>query len=134
MTDAAPGGRDGDLVLVADDEAEVRDLVCEVLGDAGLRTMTAGDGDEVVEQALAHRPALIIMDVMMPRMDGYTTLTRLRGQPVTREIPVIVLTGQSEPVYRTLSAGVGAVAHLTKPFSAEQLTDTVLRVLEGRRA
>lgn len=134
MTDSAPGSGGADLILVADDEAEVRDLVCEVLADAGLRTVTAADGHQAVEQALAHRPALIILDVMMPRMDGYSTLTRLRGQPMTKDIPVIVLTGQAEPVYRTLSAGVGAVAHLTKPFSADQLTDTVRRALGGRPA
>lgn len=132
MTGGAAGVPGDGLVLVADDEEEIRDLVCEVLADVGLKTLTACDGAEVVEQALRHRPALIIMDVMMPRMDGYTTLTRLRGQPQTRDIPVIVLTGQAEPVYRTLSAGVGAVAHLTKPFSARQLTDTVSRALGDR--
>jgi len=134
VTDAAPAPPGEKIVLVADDEADIRDLVCEVLADAGLKTMTAADGDEVVEQAVRHRPALIIMDVMMPRMDGYTTLTRLRGQPMTKDIPVIVLTGQAEPVYRTLSAGVGAVAHLTKPFSPRQLTDAVRRALGERPA
>lgn len=124
-----PGSPTGPLVLVADDDAAVRDLVCEMLAEAGFRTLTAADGDEVTAQVLAYRPALIILDVMMPNMDGYTTLTRLRGRPDTRAIPVIVLTGQPEPVYRTLSAGVGAVAHLTKPFSPRQLTDTVRRAL-----
>jgi CheY-like chemotaxis protein len=126
---AAPGAAPPPLVLVADDDAEVRDLVCEVLREAGFVTETASDGDEVAEQARRAAPRLIILDVMMPRMDGYTTLTRLRGNPATRDIPVIVLTGQAEPVYRTLSAGVGAVAHLTKPFSPEELTRTVRRVI-----
>jgi len=121
-------------VLVVDDDPEVRDFVCEVLAGAGFATATASDGDEVAEEARRVAPSLIILDVMMPRMDGYTTLTRLRGHPVTRDIPVIVLTGQVEPLYRTLSAGVGAVAHLTKPFSPDQLTQTVRRVLaEARR-
>jgi CheY-like chemotaxis protein len=128
----APGVSPPPLVLVADDDAEVRDFVCEVLREAGFGTVTATDGDEVAEQARRAAPRLIILDVMMPRMDGYTTLTRLRGHPATRDIPVIVLTGQAEPVYRTLSAGVGAVAHLTKPFSPEQLTRAVRRaIFEG---
>ena len=55
------------LVLVGDDEAMVRDLVCEVLGQAGYRTLTASDGEEVVELALRHQPVLIAVDVMMPR-------------------------------------------------------------------
>ncbi len=125
---AEPAGR---LVLVADDDAAVRDLVCEVLQEAGFRTLVATDGEEVTEQARAHRPALIILDVMMPNVDGYTTLTRLRSDPRTGEIPVIILTGQAEPLYRTLSAGVGAVAHLTKPFSPGHLTETVRRVLDA---
>jgi CheY-like chemotaxis protein len=125
-------GSAGALVLVADDEEPVRELVCEVLADAGFRTMAASDGDQVTAQAVEHQPALIILDVMMPQMDGYTTLTRLRGHPMTKDIPVIVLTGQTEPVYRTLSAGVGAVAHLLKPFSPRQLTETVQRVLSER--
>jgi CheY-like chemotaxis protein len=128
VTDASSAGK---LVLVADDEQEMRDLVCFVLGDAGLRTVTAADGEEVLDQALRHQPALIIMDVMMPNMDGYTTLTRLRDQPTTKGIPVIVLTAQQEPVHRTLSAGLGAVAHLAKPFSARELTDLVSRALGG---
>jgi twitching motility two-component system response regulator PilH len=89
----------------------------------------AGNGEEAVALAQAHQPALVILDVIMPEMDGYTALTRLRGHPATRSIPVIVLTGQGEAIYRTLSLGVGAVAHLTKPFSPDRLTETVQRVL-----
>lgn len=129
MTDEAAKAPAGRLVLVADDEAPVRDLVCELLAEAGFRTIAASDGDQVADQAIEHRPALIILDVMMPNMDGYTALARLRGHLLTKDIPVIVLTGQTQPVYRTLSAGVGAVAHLTKPFSPRQLTETVRRVL-----
>lgn len=120
------------LVLVADDEPTIRDLVIEVLGEAGYRTVPAGDGDEAVRLAMTHRPVLIVMDVMMPTMDGYATLARLSGHPYTREIPVIILTGQSNPVYKTLSVGVGAVAHITKPFSPQQLIETVERVLAVR--
>ncbi len=129
MTDETAEGPEGRLILVADDEAPVRNLVCELLAEAGFRTVAVSDGDQVADQAIKHQPALIILEVMMPNMDGYTTLTRLRGHPLTKDIPVIVLTGQAEPVYRTLSAGVGAVAHLTKPFSPHQLTGTVRRVL-----
>lgn len=121
-----PGSR---LALVVDDEIEIRDLVCEILGAAGFRTLTAADGEEALTLAGEHRPSLIVMDVMMRTMDGYTALTRLRGDPATRDIPVIMLTGQDAPLYRTLSFGVGATAHLTKPFSPALLTATVWRVL-----
>ena len=117
------------LVLVVDDEPEIREFVAEVLREAGFRILAAGTGEEAVALAQAHRPALVLLDVMMPEMDGYTALTRLRGHPSTRDIPVIVLTGQGEPIYRTLSLGVGAVAHLTKPFSPDRLTAAVQRAL-----
>jgi len=130
VTDAAePAG--GPLVLVADDEISVRDLVCEVLAAAGYSTVSAADGEEAVKLARRHRPACIVLDVMMPRMDGYTALTRLRGHPVTAGVPVVVLTGQTDSVYQSLSEGVGAVAHVTKPFSPKHLAETVRRVLEG---
>jgi CheY-like chemotaxis protein len=83
----------------------------------------------VVALALEHQPVLIVLDLMMPRMDGYTVLARLRGHRSTKTIPAIVLTGQAEPVYRALSAGLGAVAHVTKPFSPRAFTDTVRRLV-----
>jgi CheY-like chemotaxis protein len=122
-------GPDSLLALVVDDEIESRDLVCEILAAAGFRTLAAADGEEALALAGAHRPSLIVMDVMMRTMDGYTALTRLRGDPATRDIPVIILTGEEAPLYRTLSFGVGATAHLTKPFSPALLTATVRRIL-----
>ena len=105
------------LALVADDEAEVRGLVGEVLADVGFEIVLARDGLELVELATRHRPQIIVADVMMPGMDGYTAVARLRGQIGTAEIPVIMLTGCVDPAYQELSAGMGASAHLTKPFS-----------------
>jgi CheY-like chemotaxis protein len=119
----------GPLVLVVDDDPSVRDLVIEVLTRAGFRTATASDGEEVPGLAERHQPAVIVMDVMMPRLDGYTALTRLNGHPATRHIPVVTLTGWSAPIYHTLSLGVGARAHLTKPFSGRELLAAVREVL-----
>lgn len=127
--DETPEASGRPLVLIADDEESVRQLVREVLEGAGMRTLVAADGDQVMALAAEHRPSLIILDVMMPEMDGYTALTRLRGHPATREIPVIVLTGQSAPVYRELSEGIGAMAHVTKPFSPKALAATVRQIL-----
>jgi CheY-like chemotaxis protein len=105
------------LALVADDDAEVRRLVGEVLAEVGFETLSARDGLELLELAARHRPQLIVADVMMPGMDGYTAVARLRGQPATVGIPVIMLTGCSDPLYGQLSQGMGASAHVTKPFS-----------------
>jgi CheY-like chemotaxis protein len=127
-SEAAPtSGRP--LVLVGDDDPAIRELVSDVLAEAGYRTARATDGEEVMELAVRQKPALIVLDVIMPKMDGYTTLTRLRGNRVTQDIPVVILTGQPGPIYQTLSYGAGATAHITKPFSPRQLMDTVERVL-----
>ncbi|HEV8308949.1 MAG TPA: response regulator [Methylomirabilota bacterium] len=118
------------VVLVADDDPAIRALVCDVLSEAGFRTVTAGDGNEVLELARRHRPILIVLDIMMPHVDGYTALTRLRSHAELRDVPVLILTGQLGPLYEALSFGVGAVAHMTKPFSPRQLMETVERLLE----
>lgn len=119
------------LILVAEDDSGVRSLIREVLEGEGFETLVAEDGQRAVELARERRPALAILDIMMPKMDGYTALTRLRGHPETRDIPVIILTGQNEPLYQDLSGGLGAVAHLTKPFNPEALIETVRRHLPG---
>jgi len=117
------------LILVADDDPQVQTLVREVLEGEGFQTVMADDGERAVELAVERRPALMILDIMMPKMDGYSALTRLRGHPETRDIPAIILTGQTEGLYQGLSGGLGAVAHLTKPFSPEALIGAVRRHL-----
>ena len=121
------------LVLVADDEPEVRQLVGDVLVEAGFETLPARDGLELLELAARHRPALIVADVMMPKMDGYTAVARLRGQAATAGIPIIMLTGCADPAYRTLSEGVGAAAHLTKPFSPILLGELAQEIVRRSR-
>jgi two-component system phosphate regulon response regulator PhoB len=118
------------VVLVVDDDAEVRDLLAHVLEQAGFRTVTAGDGEEVGDLVRRERPALILLDVILPGADGYTTLARLSGDPDTRDIPVVTITGYGAPIYRTVSAGMGAREHLSKPFSPRQLLATVRGILE----
>ncbi len=111
------GGASRLLALIADDEDEVRRLVGEVLAEVGFDTVTARDGLELLELAARHQPHLIVADVMMPKMDGYTAVARLRGQPATARIPIIMLTGCMDPAYGQLSKGMGVDAHMSKPFS-----------------
>jgi chemosensory pili system protein ChpA (sensor histidine kinase/response regulator) len=120
------------LVLVADDDPGVRSIVTRVLERHGFQTLAADDGEQSVQMAMEYHPTLIILDITMPHMDGYTALTRLRGHPRTREIPVIILTGQAEWVYHDLSKGLGALEHLTKPFNTDNLVQTIRRLLPGR--
>ena len=119
------------LVLVIEDDREMRELVCYILEEAGFVTHQLEDGTRAVDLAAARRPALVLLDVMMPGVDGYTAASQLRQDPRTRHIPIVFVTAESGPVYRTLSLGVGAQAHVTKPFVAEQLVRIVNHVVAG---
>jgi CheY-like chemotaxis protein len=120
---------DSPLALVVDDEPDVRELIGEVLEEFGILTVAMAEPEAVLEQAAAHRPALIVLDVMMPGMDGYTLAARLRADPRTATIPVVFITGQTEPMYRTMSTDAGAVAHVQKPFTVDELRAAVGRAL-----
>jgi DNA-binding response OmpR family regulator len=122
------------IALVADDDPGVRVLLAEVLDEMGLETFTASNGLELMELAERMHPSLIIVDVMMPRMDGYTAVARLRGQATTERVPIIVLTGRGDPSFKALSDGMGANAHLTKPFVPRALADAVRALLPGLTA
>ncbi len=117
------------LILIADDEPGVRGLIRRILEREGFQTVGAEDGVQAVELAIERQPALVILDIRMPKMDGYAALARLRAHPTTREIPVIILTGQAGELYQGVSGGLGAVAHLTKPFRANDLLEAVRRHL-----
>jgi len=120
---------DSPLALVVDDDPEVRDLIGAVLESFGILTIALADPGAVLEQAAAHRPALIVLDVLLPGMDGYTLAARLREDPRTTTIPIVFITGQAGPRYRALSMSVGAVAHVQKPFTVETLRAAVGRAL-----
>lgn len=120
------------LVLVADDEPAIRGLITEVLEDAGFRTLAVADGTGIVELAVLYQPAVILLDIIMRNVDGYAAAVRLKGHPAVRDIPIVFVTAQEAPVYRTVGAGLGAMAHLTKPFTASQLTEVVRRAIGER--
>jgi CheY-like chemotaxis protein len=132
-TASSPGEPRRPVALVADDEDEVRRLVGDVLAEVGFETLSARDGLELLDLAARHRPQLIVADVMMPKMDGYTAVARLRGQPATSAIPIIMLTGCADPSYGELSEGMGAAAHLTKPFSPVHRGELAQDMVRGRK-
>lgn len=107
-------------VLVVDDDAEVRRVLERLLSRERYEVMTAEDGAEALRMAHAHHPALIILDVAMPRMDGCRVCERLQDHPVTSGIPVLMLSGltQTEDVIRGLDGG--ADVYVNKPFNAKE--------------
>lgn len=115
--DLASGGA---TVLLVEDNPDMLQLLASQL-QGRYRILTASDGVQGLEAARAQRPALIISDVMMPRMDGYQLCRELKGDPATRQIPVILLTAKADLSMKIEGLECGADEYLTKPFSSEEL-------------
>jgi len=120
-------------ILIVDDEPNIVRTVADRLRMTGYEVVTAGDGQEGLERALEERPDLILLDIIMPGLDGYATLERLGQMEETRGIPVIMLTArsQAEDVQRATSSG--AADYVVKPFDLVALMEKMERVLCGAR-
>jgi DNA-binding response OmpR family regulator len=121
---------DGPLVLCADDDEDILSLVALRLERAGFQVATAADGEEAVKTARARRPAVAVLDVMMPKLTGYEVLADLRGDETLRGMKVILLSArvQEGDVARGMDAG--ADAYLAKPFKAQDLVAKVQALLD----
>jgi CheY-like chemotaxis protein len=123
-------------VLVVDDEADMRDFVQVALGDDGYEFAVASDGAEALERAAAERPDLIVMDVQMPKKDGFAALYDLRRDPALKAVPVILLTGIGEKTGVHFSAdavkeymGEQPDAFFDKPVDPDELRQAARRLL-----
>jgi CheY-like chemotaxis protein len=118
-------------VLVVDDEPDVL-LLCRLnLEQRGHQVLEAPNGDEALDLAREGGPDLVVLDLMLPGIDGYQVLQALRADDRTSEIPVLVLTAKSLQADRERSRQLGAAAFLTKPFLPDELCDMVDEVLAG---
>ncbi|MCZ7589724.1 MAG: response regulator [Gaiella sp.] len=120
------------LVLVADDDPDILDLVRYRLERSGYTVATAGDGAEAVRLAGELSPALAVLDVMMPSLNGFEVTRRLRNDPATARIPVILLTAKAQDADVQDGFEAGADDYIRKPFSPRELSARVQAVL-GRR-
>jgi DNA-binding response OmpR family regulator len=109
------------LVLVADDDPDILMLVRFPLERAGYGIVSASDGQTALDLALAHEPDLAVLDVMMPRLDGYEVTQRLREHEATRAIPVILLTARVQETDLERGFAAGADDYMAKPFSPTEL-------------
>ena len=107
-------------ILIADDDTAINILLAGMLTLCGYATETALDGDEVLVKANSCHPDLILLDVMMPKKDGYEVLKILRAEEKTRDIPVIMVMGRIGIPDRVTGLHLGAEDYLTKPFSPEE--------------
>jgi len=112
-------------ILVVDDERSVRNILDFSLDAEGYRVIQAEDGEEALKLAGENPPDLIIMDVMMPRLDGFETCRKLKADSRTRDIPVVLLTARSTRGDQKRGREVAADAYVTKPFSPNSLMDIV---------
>ncbi len=124
-------------VLVIDDEAPIR-LLCRVNLEAeGMEVLEASDGPSGVEAARQHHPHVILLDVMMPGLDGWRVAEQLLEQPETQNIPIIFLTARAEFRDRARGLDIGGVEYVTKPFNPVELAplvrDLLARIDQGER-
>jgi CheY-like chemotaxis protein len=121
------------LILIADDRASSRELLRTVLERSGYAVIEAGDGEAALEQAQKGNPDLILLDLQMPKLDGYGVLEKLRGEERFRTLPVLALTASAMSGDREKILAAGFTDYLSKPAGPDRLRETVARML-GRKA
>jgi CheY-like chemotaxis protein len=120
----------GPRILLVDDEPAIR-TICRVnLEVAGMSVVEAGAGDEALELVRAAQPSLVLLDVMMPGLDGWTVAERLGADPETRDLPVVFLSARAGADDRRRARDLGAVGYVVKPFDPIALGPTIEDVLE----
>lgn len=116
-------------ILVVEDERDIAELVKYHLDKAGLPARIIGDGRQALDLIVRESPALIILDLFLPSLDGLEVCRRLRGSPATKDIPIIMLTAKAEEVDRIVGLEMGADDYIPKPFSPRELVARVKAVL-----
>ncbi len=116
-------------VLIVDDEPNILLSLEFLLEEAGYDVYVARDGDEALEQAAAVLPSLVLLDVAMPRRDGYDVCRVLRQTPSLSHVKIVMLTAKGQPLERKKGVEVGADLYVTKPFSSTELLEKIRSVL-----
>jgi DNA-binding response OmpR family regulator len=132
MTDAATGPGEQPVVLAADDDEDILALVAFRLERSGYTVLQARDGQEALDLALSEKPDLAVLDVMMPKLDGFELTRRLRSEEATSRMPIILLTARAQDTDVAQGFDAGADDYLRKPFSPQELRTRVQAIL-GRR-
>jgi DNA-binding response OmpR family regulator len=121
---------DEPLILCADDDEDILSLVALRLRRAGYEVVQAHDGDEALELARSRRPAVAILDVMMPRLTGHEVLAAIRADDELRELKVVLLSARVQEADIERGMEAGADAYLAKPFRSEELLEQVNALLD----
>jgi DNA-binding response OmpR family regulator len=138
MSESQPAGRFADTgeVLIVDDSAYSLRLLNDLLTQAGYRTRPASDGMTALRSAEARAPDLILLDIRMPGLDGYEVCRRLKANEAIRDVPVVFISGASDPLDKVLAFEVGGLDHIPKPFDQMEVLARVsahIRVRQMQR-
>ncbi len=118
-------------VLIVDDEADLVELLKTELEAGGYDVLVALEGEQGIQKALLEKPDLLILDIMMPKMNGYEVLSRLRNNERTKRLPVIILSAKGETYSILDLQNLGATDYLIKPFESEEFLSIIQRYLGG---
>ena len=117
-------------IMVVDDEPELVDMVRLILESDGYDVVTASGGQEALEKIPVEMPALVLLDIIMPKMDGWEVFSRIKGNPKTHDIPVIMLTAKDQRIDKLIGLHVVKVNdYITKPFGRAELLERIKKVL-----
>jgi two-component system alkaline phosphatase synthesis response regulator PhoP len=116
-------------ILVVDDEIYIVHILDFSLGMEGYEVVTALDGEQALEKLKQEKPDLIVLDIMMPKLDGYEVCKAIKSDPETRQIPVILLSAKGRNVDQKMGFDVGADDYITKPFSPRKLVERINQLL-----
>ena len=117
-------------VLICDDVQTDRDLMGKIVADSGCKAEYAVDGSEAIEKAKELQPALILLDVVMPKTDGFSACRAIKKDPATLEIPVILVTTKGTEADKFWGQKQGADGHIAKPFTPDELTAVVKQFVD----
>jgi DNA-binding response OmpR family regulator len=121
-------------ILVVDDDREMVELIELFLGNAGFLTLSAFSGEEALEKTFKEKPDLILLDIMMPKIDGWEVLRRIKNDPEARNTPVAFITARTQNIDKMIGLSVmKAAGYITKPFSKQELLTEVRRIIDEHK-
>jgi two-component system, cell cycle response regulator DivK len=117
-------------ILIVEDTEDNRQILRDLLTAAGYELLEAADGEEGVAMAAAYRPDLILMDIQLPRIDGYEATRRIKGDPTLKEIPIVAVTSYALSGDEEKTRAAGCDGYIAKPFSPRQLLGKVRELID----
>ncbi|XWK88204.1 MAG: response regulator [Phormidium sp.] len=118
-------------VLVVEDSVTQREMISDLLRGSGLNVTVATDGEEALQFIQGRCPDLVVLDIVMPKMNGYEVCRRLKADPKTQKVPVVMCSSKGEEFDRYWGMKQGADAYIAKPFQPKELIGTVKQLLRG---